>query len=68
MPAAGSKRRPNRREPGSSAQKQNAEAAALKRLDLLLDTQRRQVAHSAGEHWSPLLEYLSGNLKRLPEG
>ena len=51
-----------------SAQKQNAEAAALKRLDLLLDAQRRQVAHSAGEHWSPLLDYLSGKLKRLPEG
>ncbi|MCK7582387.1 MAG: hypothetical protein MZV65_46885 [Chromatiales bacterium] len=31
-----------------SAQKQNAEAAAVKRLDLLIDAQRRQVAHYAG--------------------
>jgi hypothetical protein len=50
-----------------SAQKQNAEAASLKRLELLIDTQRRQVAHYAGENWSPLLDYLSGKLKRLPE-
>lgn len=50
-----------------TAQRQNAEAAILQRLDLLLDAQRRQVAHSAGAHWSPLLEYLSGTLKRLPE-
>ncbi|MEI2769680.1 MAG: hypothetical protein V9G98_02720 [Candidatus Competibacter sp.] len=52
----------------SSAQQQNAEAASLKRLDLLLDAQRRQVAHHAGEHWRPLLDYLSGKLKALPEG
>lgn len=51
-----------------TAQKQNTEAAALKRLDWLLDAQRRQVAHYAGENWSPLLDYLSGKLKRLPEG
>jgi len=51
-----------------SAQKQNTEAVALKRLDLLIAAQRQQVAHSAGEHWSPLLEYLSGQLQRLPEG
>ncbi len=51
-----------------SAQKQNAEAAAAKRLDWLLDAQRRQVAHYAGEQWRPLLDYLSGKLKRLPEG
>ena len=51
-----------------SAQQQNAEAAALQRLDLLLDAQRRQVAHYAGENWSPLLDYLSGKLQRLPEG
>ena len=50
-----------------TAQRQNAEAAAVKRLDLLLDAQRRQVAHHAGEHWRPLLDYLSGKLKRLPE-
>jgi hypothetical protein len=51
-----------------TAQRQNAEAAAVKRLDLLIDAQRRQVAHSAGEHWQPLLDYLSGQLKALPEG
>lgn len=50
-----------------SAQKQNTEAAALKKLELLLDAQRRQVAHHAGEQWRPLLNYLSGKLKRLPE-
>ena len=50
-----------------SAQKQNAEAAALKKLDLLLDAQRRQVAHHAGARWKPLSDYLSGKLKRLPE-
>ena len=50
-----------------SAQKQNTEAAALKKLDLLLDAQRRQVAHHAGEQWRALLDYLSGKLKRLPE-
>jgi hypothetical protein len=50
-----------------SAQQQNAEAASLKRLELLIDTQRRQVAHYAGENWSPLLDYLSGQSKRLPE-
>ena len=37
-------------------------------LDLLLDAQRRQVAHHAGEHWRPLLDYLSGKRKQLPEG
>lgn len=51
-----------------TAQKQNAEAAAVKKLDLLLDAQRRQVAHHAGVQWRPLLDYLSGKLKRLPEG
>ena len=50
-----------------TAQKQNAEAAAAKRLDLLLAAQRRQVAHHAGEQWQPLLDYLSGKLQRLPE-
>jgi hypothetical protein len=38
-----------------STQKQNAEAAAAKRLDLLIDSQRRQVAHYAGAQWEPLL-------------
>ena len=50
-----------------SAQKQNTEAASLKRLDLLITAQRRQVAHYAGEQWRPLLDYLSGKLQRLPE-
>ncbi len=51
-----------------TAQKQNAEAAAVKRIDLLIDAQRRQVAHTAGEQWQPLLDYLSGKLQQLPEG
>ena len=51
-----------------AAQKQNAEAAAVQRLDLLLDAQRRQVAHYAGDQGQPLLEYPSGKLKHLPEG
>ena len=51
-----------------TAQKQNAEAAAVKRLDLLIDAQRRQIAHYTGEQWQPLLDYLSGKLKQLPEG
>ena len=51
-----------------SAQQQNTEAAAAQRLDLLLDAQRRQVAHDAGDQWRPLLDYLSGKLRQLPEG
>ncbi len=51
-----------------SAQKQNTEAASLQRLDLLIDVRRRQVAHYAGENWSPLLDYLSGKRQHLPEG
>ena len=50
-----------------AAQKQNAEAAAVKRLDLLIAAQRRQAAHYAGEQWRPLLDYLRGKLNRLPE-
>lgn len=50
----------------ATAQKQNAEAAAVKRLELLLDAQRRQVAHTAGAQWEPLLKYLA-NQGRLPE-
>lgn len=50
-----------------TAQKQNAEAAALKKLDGLLDAQRRQVAHHAGEQWKPLFDYLSGKRRQLPE-
>jgi hypothetical protein len=49
-----------------TAQKQNAEAAAVKRLELLLDAQRRQVAHTAGAQWEPLLKYLADQ-GRLPE-
>ncbi|MEZ5577151.1 MAG: hypothetical protein R3F44_16580 [Candidatus Competibacteraceae bacterium] len=51
-----------------TAQKQNAEAASLKRLDLLIDAQRRQVAHFAGAQWQPLFQYLSGQRPHLPEG
>jgi hypothetical protein len=51
-----------------SARTQNTEAASLKRLDLLIDSQRRQVAHDAGDQWEPLFHYLSGKLKQLPEG
>lgn len=50
-----------------TAQRQNTEAAAAQRLDLLIDAQRRQVAHFAGEQWRPLLEYLNGKLRQLPE-
>ena len=49
-----------------SAQKQNSEAAAVKRLELLLTAQRRQVAHLAGDHWEPLFNYLADQ-GRLPE-
>lgn len=52
----------------ATAQQQNTEAASAKRLELLLNAQRRQVAHHAGEQWKPLLDYLSGKLRRLPEG
>ena len=51
-----------------AAQKQNTEAAAAKRLDLLIDAQRRQVAHLAGNQWQPLLDYLSDQRQQLPEG
>ncbi|HRY15218.1 MAG TPA: hypothetical protein P5330_05020 [Candidatus Competibacteraceae bacterium] len=51
-----------------AAQKQNVEAATAKRLGLLIDAQRRQVAHLAGEQWQPLLDYLSGQRLHLPEG
>ena len=49
-----------------AAQQQNSDAAAVKRLELLLIAQRRQVAHLAGEHWEPLFRYLAGQ-GRLPE-
>ena len=51
-----------------AAQKQNSEAAAVKRLELLINAQRRHIAHSAGEQWQPLLDYLSGQSGPLPEG
>lgn len=51
-----------------TAQQQNAEASSAKRLDWLIDAQRRQVAHHAGEQWRPLFEYLSGKRRSLPEG
>ena len=51
----------------ATAQQQNAEAATAKKLDLLIDAQRRQVAHHAGEQWRPLFDYLSGKLRELPE-
>ncbi|MFZ1862426.1 MAG: hypothetical protein WAV81_17440 [Candidatus Competibacter sp.] len=51
-----------------TAQQQNTEAATLKKLDLLINAQRLQVAHHAGEQWRPLLEYLSGKLRKLPGG
>jgi uncharacterized protein YbaP (TraB family) len=41
------------------AQQQNAEAAALQRLNLRLTTQRRQVAHHAGDRWAPLFDDLA---------
>lgn len=50
-----------------TAQQQNTEAASAKRLDLLIAAQRLQVAHHAGEQWRPLLDYLSGKLRELPE-
>lgn len=49
-----------------TAQRQNTEAAAVQRLELLLDAQRRQVAHYAGAQWEPLLKYLADQ-GRLPE-
>lgn len=48
------------------AQQQNAEAAALERLDLRLTAQRRQVAHHAGDRWAPLFDYLADR-RPLPE-
>ncbi len=50
-----------------AAQKQNSEAADLRRLDLLIKAQCRHIAYAAGEHWQPLFDYLSNKSKRLPE-
>ena len=41
-------------------------AAVRERLDGLIDSQRRQVAHTAGDQWEPLLNYLADQ-GRLPE-
>lgn len=43
-----------------NAKQQTAETAALKRLDLLIESQRQQVAHLAGDRWQWLYRYLSG--------
>jgi hypothetical protein len=48
------------------AQKQNTEAAAVRRLDRLIDAQRRQVAHHAGDRWKPLFDDLAER-RPLPE-
>ena len=49
-----------------TAQKQNAEAVAVQQLDGLIAAQRRQVAHTAGDQWEPLLNSLADQ-GRLPE-
>ena len=43
-----------------NAQRQNAETATLKRVDLLIESQRQQIAHLAGDSWESLYRYLSG--------
>jgi hypothetical protein len=43
-----------------NAQRQNAETATLKRVDLLIESQRQQIAHLAGNSWESLYRYLSG--------
>ena len=43
-----------------NAQKLNNGAAESKKLRLLIDTQRRQLAQYAGDHWRELLAYLNG--------
>ena len=46
-----------------NAQRQTAETATLKRLDLLIESQRQQAAHLAGDRWEWLYRYLSGAAK-----
>lgn len=46
-----------------NAKQQVAETAAIKRLDLLIESQRQQVAHLAGDRWEWLYRYLSGATK-----
>lgn len=43
-----------------NAKQQTAETASLKRLDMLIESQRQQVAHLAGDRWEALYRYLSG--------
>ena len=43
-----------------NAQRQNTETATLQRVDLLIKSQRQQIAHLAGERWESLYRYLSG--------
>lgn len=50
-----------------NAKQQNAETSTLKRVDLLIESQRQQIAHYAGAQWRALLDYLSGKLRELPE-
>jgi hypothetical protein len=48
-----------------NSQKLNALAAEVMKLKLLVDSQRQQLAHYAGEHWKELLAYLQGKRQRL---
>ncbi len=50
-----------------AAQKQNSKAADLRRLDVQIRAQRRHITHAAGEHWQPLLDYLSNTIQHLLE-
>ena len=49
-----------------NAAKQNTETATLARLRVLIDSQRRQVAHWAGDQWQPLYRYLADQEKLPP--
>jgi hypothetical protein len=48
-----------------NSQKLNAFAAEVMKLKLLVNSQRQQLAHYAGDHWKALLAYLQGKNKRL---
>jgi hypothetical protein len=48
-----------------NSQQLNAVAADRMKLTLLIDSQRQQLAHYAGEHWKELLAYLQGKRQRL---
>ncbi len=43
-----------------NSQKLTAVAAEIKKLQVLIDAQRKQVAQFAGDQWKPLLAYLAG--------